>query len=214
MSKSVHITWLGHSCFRMEYGGWSVVTDPFADGSVEGLGNVREKAGAVYCSHDHGDHNAADLVALTGEAAPADFTVSTVATAHDHHNGQKRGMNTVHIFSFGGLRVAHMGDLGHVPGEDALEKIRDCDLMLLPIGGFFTIDCAEALEVVRLANPRAVVPMHYRAENFGFGVLSTLEEFAAGFPEEDVTRLKGSGFTLTESSPRGLVIPVPALLKP
>lgn len=213
MDKSVNVTWLGHACFRLEYGDWSVVTDPYGDGSVEGLGPVRCRAGAVYCSHDHHDHNAVEHVALTGGAAPADFAVEIVKTAHDDCGGAKRGPNRVHIFSFGGLRVAHMGDLGHLPGEDALEKIRGCDLMLLPIGGFFTIDCAQALEVVRLAAPRAVVPMHYRTEKFGFEVLSTPDAFIAGFPADRVTTAPGSGFVLTASEPRGLVLLTPALLE-
>lgn len=212
MEKSVNVTWLGHACFRLEYGDWSLVVDPYQDGSVEGLGSVRCRAGAVYCSHGHHDHNAVGLVTLTGQTPPADFAVETVEAAHNDCGGAQRGPNTVHIFSFGGLRVAHMGDLGHLPRGELLEKIRGCDLMLLPIGGFFTIDCTVALEVVRLAAPRAVVPMHYRTDKFGFEVLSTPDAFIAGFPADRVTAAHGSSLTLTALEPRGLVLLTPALL--
>ena len=152
--NTVKICWLGHSCFRMEFGDWSLVIDPYADGSVDGLGSIRQSADAVFCSHSHSDHSAAENVTLSGRPAPEDFTVETVEVAHDHHGGEKRGMNKIHIFTFGQRRIVHMGDTGSVPGEEVLKKLRGCDLLLIPIGGFFTIDGAEALEIVRAAHPR------------------------------------------------------------
>ena len=209
--KSVTVQWLGHSCFRMEYGGWSLVIDPYEDGSVDGLGNIRQSADAVYCSHGHGDHAAAGNVTLSGRPAPEDFRLETIEVPHDHHGGKKRGMNRIHLFSFGALRAAHMGDTGCVPGAESLSKLSGCDLMLLPIGGFFTIDAAEAMEIVRATAPRCVVPMHYRTRDFGFGVLAEPEAFIGAFDGE-VTRSGDSGFVLTESSPAGLIVLRPAML--
>ena len=83
--------------------------------------------------------------------------------------------------------------------------------MLIPIGGFFTIDAAEALEIVRQASPRAVVPMHYRTQEFGFGVLATPDAFIDSCGCR-VTKLDGSAFELTADAPAGLVIPRPAML--
>ena len=211
MSK-VTIQWLGHACFRMEYGDWSLVIDPFADGSVDGLGNVRECADAVFCSHSHGDHGAAHNVTLSGRGAPADFKVETIEVPHDHHGGQKRGMNKIHLFTFGDLRVVHMGDTGSIPGEEILSRLRGCDLMMIPIGGFFTVDSGEAQEIVRSAAPRCVVPMHYRTADFGFGVLSMPDAFLECFGE-NVTMLEGSSFALTAEDPKGAIVPRPALLK-
>ncbi len=211
MNEAVNVKWLGHSCFRMEYKGWSLIIDTFADGSVDGIGNVRETANALYATHGHHDHCAPETVTVVPAEAPADFTAETFETPHDHHGGAKRGMNLIHLFSFGGLRVAHMGDTGSVPAAEILEKLKDVDLMLIPVGGFFTVGADEAYDIVEKTGPKAVVPMHYRSDKFGFGVLSTLEPFAARFPAADVRG--GSELTLTADGPRGLVVLQPALLK-
>lgn len=209
--NTVKICWLGHSCFRMEFGDWSLVIDPYADGSVDGLGSIRQSADAVFCSHSHSDHSAAENVTLSGRPAPEDFTVETVEVAHDHHGGEKRGMNKIHIFTFGQRRIVHMGDTGSVPGEEVLKKLRGCDLLLIPIGGFFTIDGAEAMEIVRAAHPRAVIPMHYRTEAFGFGILATPDAFVRDFAGP-VTELDGSALSLTDAGPSGLILLRPAML--
>jgi len=211
--SEVKITWIGHACFKLEYRGYALVTDPYADGSVDGLDNVREQANAVYCSHGHHDHNAVDTVTITDMAPPADFSMGSAACPHDDEGGAKRGMNQVRLFTFGDLKVAHMGDVGCWPGDEVLELVRGCDLMMIPVGGFFTVDADAAWRIMDAAAPRAVVPMHYRSESFGFGVLSTVEAFAEKFPVCEVTRLEGSSFLLTEETPRGLVIPRPAALK-
>ena len=209
--NSVKIQWLGHSCFRMEYAGWSLVIDPYADGSVNGLCDIRQNADAVYCSHDHFDHAAVENVKLSGREAPADFTAETIDVPHDHHGGEKRGMNKIHLFTFGTLRVVHMGDTGSIPGEEILAKLRGCDLILIPIGGFFTIDAAEAAAIVRSAAPRVVVPMHYRTAEFGFDVLADPDAFlaACGGP---VIKSEDSSFELTDETPAGIVLLRPALL--
>ena len=209
--NSVNIRWLGHSCFRLGYGDWSLVIDPYADGSVSGLDNIRESADAVFCSHDHSDHNAVENVVLSGCSVPEGFSLESIEVPHDHHDGEKRGMNFIRVFSFGGIRIVHMGDTGCVPGEDILSRLRGCDAMLIPIGGFFTIDSGEALRIVRAASPRCTVPMHYRTRDFGFGVLSEPEGFIDGY-EGPVTRLDSPSFDLTSASPAGLMILRPAML--
>ena len=209
--KNVRIQWLGHACFRMEYGDWSLVIDPYEDGSVSGLGNIRQNADAVCCTHGHGDHAAVGNVTLSGREAPKDYALKTIEVPHDHHGGEKRGMNKIHIFSFGSLRVVHMGDTGSVPSPEILAQLRGCDLMLIPIGGFFTIDGSEAAQIVRETAPRAVVPMHYKTDAFGFGVLATPDAFIELVGGE-VTKLDGSAFDLTADAPKGIVIPIPAAL--
>lgn len=211
MSDSVNVKWLGHSCFRMEYGSWSLIIDTFADGSVDGLGNVREQANALYATHSHFDHCAPETVTLVPGEAPAEFRLETMETPHDHHGGAKRGMNLIHLFSFGGLRVAHMGDTGCIPAPEILEKLKGVDLMLIPVGGAFTVGADEAWEIVEKTGPKAVVPMHYRGRDFGFGVLATLDDFAGRFPAADVR--ESAELTLTGEGPRGLVVLRPALLK-
>ena len=205
--SNVNITWLGHACFRLSYKGRSVVLDPYDDGTVPGLEPLRVKADDVLCSHGHSDHNAKKLVERNPLVSTApEYRVDSYVAPHDHHMGEKRGMTWVRVFNFGGLKVAHLGDIGCVPEEGLLNILKHCDAMLIPIGGVYTVDAREALEIVEKTKPRVVVPMHYRSESFGFEVLGTVEDFAAGF--EDVTELDGPSFTLSGDSPAGLVIPL------
>ncbi len=101
------ITWLGHSCFKVESDGYSAVLDPYADGSVPGLGDVRETADIVLCSHGHDDHNAAGNVNLCGSGA-APFDVSFIDTWHDNMHGKMRGSNRITILSDGKMTLVHL----------------------------------------------------------------------------------------------------------
>ena len=203
--ENVKIRWLGHACFKMEYRGWSLVIDPYQDGSVSGLPPLRESAGAVFCSHGHGDHNAAENVKVSRIAPPDDFSVETIEGPHDHHGGRRRGKNTIHIFRFGDTRVVHMGDVGCMPPEETLRRIRGCEVLLLPIGGYYTVDEREAYEIAEAVKPRCTAPMHYRGNGFGFDVLGTVIPFAARFA--DAKWLAAPEFEVYENGPVGLVIP-------
>ena len=92
MSEPIKITWLGHSCFRVETQGYIVILDPYEDGSVPGLAPLRETADLVLCSHSHHDHSAAGLVTLRQTGAPCPFVISKVSCAHDNEGGVHRGM--------------------------------------------------------------------------------------------------------------------------
>ena len=174
----VNIRWLGHACYEIRYGDFTLVTDPYEDGSVPGLGPLRLSADAVYCSHGHHDHSFTAAVTLSGKAAPADFGVEEFTSAHDDCGGKKRGMNLVRLFRFGSCRVAHLGDLGEYPGPDMLAALRGVDALLIPIGGFYTIDAQTAKRIVEETKPKCVLPMHYQSERFGFDVLQRLSDFA------------------------------------
>ena len=207
MNDEVKIRWLGHSCFRMEYRNGILVTDPYADGEVPGLAPLRITADAVFCSHGHGDHNAAECVTLTGRPLPADVSAEEYEIPHDHHGGARRGMNIIRQFRFGALRCVHMGDTGCMPEENILAALRGCDVLFLPVGGNYTVDAAEAFRIAERIAPRVVVPMHYRGEDFGYDVIGTVDSFTALYPAECVKYLDGDGFTLTESEPRGVIVP-------
>ena len=108
------ITWLGHACFALESGAYRIVTDPWRE--VPGFGEMKTEADAVYCSHGHYDHAATETVTLrNGGNSP--FTVTEVSSFHDKVNGAKRGENAIRIFGAEGIRVAHLGDLGHLLDE-------------------------------------------------------------------------------------------------
>ena len=134
----MRLIWNGHSCFTLETAGGTVVVDPYLDGSVPGLAPIRLRADAVYCSHDHRDHGARELVALTGEKP--DVAVETIHTWHDDQQGAQRGPNTIHIFQAEGLRVAHLGDLGCELEPEQLEALKGLDALMIPVGGFYTME--------------------------------------------------------------------------
>lgn len=196
------ITWLGHSCFCVESAGYRVVLDPYLN--VRGYGPLRLRANGVLCSHEHFDHNYRDAVALE-EGGPSPFTVETAATLHDDQGGKLRGQNTVHILRAKGLTVVHLGDLGHQLTDEQAAKLRRCDVLLLPVGGTYTVDAAGAKAVAEAVAPRVIVPMHYRLGGLGFEKLTTLDEFLALFPAEQVHLLEENTFDPAEY--QGIVVP-------
>lgn len=169
------IQWHGHSCFQVFTGEYSVVFDPYEDGSIPGCVPLRLTADAVFCSHDHHDHNARQVVTLTGRDCPV--AVETVASFHDDKLGILRGKNSIHVLSAEGMRIAHLGDLGHALSGKKLEALRGLDAVLIPVGGFFTIDAKTAKAVVDALKPRVVIPMHYRLGDMGFDVIGELHQF-------------------------------------
>ena len=138
----VKITWLGHSCIRLEKDDYVIVLDPYADGSVPGYPPLRTEADKVLCSHFHGDHGAVDLVTIRegAEAKACPFVITEIESFHDEEGGALRGTNVIRIFDDGEYRIAHMGDIGCMPTEEQKDMLRGVDVMLIPVGGFFTME--------------------------------------------------------------------------
>ena len=136
-----------------------------------------------------------------------DFSVQEFSVPHDHHGGARRGMNTIRQFRFGRLRVVHMGDTGCMPDENTLAALHGCDALLLPIGGYYTVDAEEAFAIAKKIAPRCIVPMHYRGKSFGFDEIGTLDAFTGLFAAADVRFLETDAFTLTAAEPRGVIVP-------
>ncbi len=198
MAEKMTITWLGHSCFQVESQGYTIILDPYEDGSVRGLGPLRATANEVLCSHGHGDHNAAGVINVEkGGVSP--FTVTVLDTYHDDVKGAKRGPNKIHILDDGTFRVAHMGDLGCELTEEQKTALAGVDVMLIPVGGFFTIDAKQAKAVADAVKPRIVVPMHYRSEEFGYEVLAPLNDYTSLC--DDVAVYDTNVLTLTKETP-------------
>lgn len=171
------ITWYGHSCFRIESEAGTVVFDPYADGFPSGLELPPLTADLVLCSHGHDDHNAGSRVTLTG--AQTDYTVETLCCWHDDVQGSRRGENLIRIVSGGGARVAHLGDVGHMLPDAQIKALHGVDALMIPVGGFYTIDAATARRLADAIAPHLVIPMHYRGESFGFAEIDTVDSFAA-----------------------------------
>ena len=200
----MEIIWLGHACFALESGGYRVVIDPY---TMETYPPLHTHADMVLCSHGHADHNYVQAVELsTGKQNP--FAVEKVATFHDEQGGALRGNNTMHILRAEGLTVIHCGDLGHYPTPEQLAAISNADALLIPVGGFFTIDAAMAKRVADAAKPRVVVPMHYRHGPYGLRQVDELEEFLKLYHNEQIHYLTSNTFTLTAAEPTGIVVPL------
>jgi L-ascorbate metabolism protein UlaG (beta-lactamase superfamily) len=199
------LTWLGHSCFKVEKGDFIVILDPYADGSVPGLASIRERANLVLCSHEHNDHNYRDGVGLW-EAEENPFTVEQMNTYHDDVKGERRGENQITILGDGKTRLAHMGDLGCEPEPEQLEQLKGVDVLLLPVGGHYTIDAAQAADLVKKIEPRIVVPMHYRddEEGFGFDVLGKVEEFLENM--DSIKKVAGSELETDEAQEAQVIV--------
>lgn len=170
------VKWLGHSCFKLTCGDWTAVIDPYENKSVPGLKNIEESAIAVFSSHDHYDHNATGLVRQIRMYAPAPV-ITKVESFHDNAHGALRGKNTIHIFEYGGMRLAHFGDLGHTLTQEQIDLLGKVDIALIPVGGFYTINAVQAKEVIDQIEAKIVVPMHYKTDSFGFGNIANIKEF-------------------------------------
>ena len=166
------IEYLGHSCFRLDE---ELVIDPYKDGSVPGLPPLRVTAMRVICSHEHADHSGVECVEIVdGECG---FEILEVPSWHDDQGGALRGPNTIFVIAKNGEKLVHLGDLGHFPNEEQLRVISGADYLLIPVGGYYTIDAEMAVKICEALRPKCIIPMHYRTENSGYPEIATVDEF-------------------------------------
>lgn len=192
------ITYIGHSSFRIKGKTATIITDPF-DPSMVGLKFPVTDADIVTISHNHEDHNKIDLVKNTsmvingpGEYEVKEVSVIGISSYHDDKKGEERGKNTIYVYEIDDVTIAHLGDLGHSLSADVLEEIGSIDILMIPVGGKYTIDAAEAVKVVQSIEPSIIIPMHYRMEGMAdmFGELAPVTEFLtnAGLPSETLDK--------------------------
>ena len=166
------IEYLGHACFKL---GDALVIDPYKDGSVPGLAPLRTSAVKVICSHGHADHSGVECVNL--QPGEWDFEIEEVPSWHDDKEGALRGPNTIFVIKKDGEKLVHLGDLGHFPNAEQLAKISDADYLLIPVGGYYTIDADTAVRICQAAHPKHIIPMHYRTATSGYPQLDTVDKF-------------------------------------
>lgn len=179
------IIYLGHSSFRINFKSASVVTDPFSKESV-GLKYPKVQADFITVSHDHADHNqtqnvegARKVLKGPGEYDIQGVSIIGIASYHDDAKGEERGKNTIFAFESDDLRVVHLGDLGHDLTEKHYTAMGEVDVLLIPVGGVYTIDPQKASEIARSIEPNVIIPMHFKQAgmNKDFDALSEVEQF-------------------------------------
>lgn len=176
------LTYYGHSCFGIESDDFTIVIDPYAPGSVPGLDELQLEANLVLCSHAHADHSYTQAVQRKfKEYNP--FRITQLKCYHDNENGKLRGTNIIHIIENENIRIAHFGDVGHIPNEELINEIGRIDIALLPVGGHYTVDADTAYRIVELLHPHTIIPMHYRSELSGYEEISKVSDFLKYFPE-------------------------------
>lgn len=184
------IKWYGHAAFNISTEkGVKIIIDPYQSGAFGGAlsyGKITDEADIVLISHDHDDHNHTKGIRgnfkhinKEGSYKVKNIRIKAIPSYHDPSKGKERGNNLMFVIDADGLILAHMGDIGHTLEGDAIKNIGKIDVLLLPIGGFYTIDAKEATKVMNDIGPTITIPMHYKTEKCNFPI-AKLEEFTRG----------------------------------
>ncbi len=187
----MEITYLGHSCFKLKNkSGLIIYMDPFKSGEV-GIPLPKDVADVVTISHSHEDHNALEVITGSlnrsetfiidheGEYEIAGVLFTAMKTYHDKNEGAERGGNLVVSIVMDDINLVHLGDIGHDLSSSQIDKLGAVDVLMIPVGGEFTIDAEQALDIVKDISPSYVIPMHYRTtfSKQSLEKLETLEKF-------------------------------------
>ena len=189
----MNIKYLGHASFYLRGKDAKVVMDPY-NPSI-GLKFPKTEADIVTISHEHDDHNYPQgvtgeplMIDWPGEYEKKGVRVNGFATHHDKEKGKERGGNVMFRVEIDGITILHCGDLGHALSDDTLEAIGDIDILLIPVGGYYTIDAKEAVAVIKQIEPSIVIPMHYKTKAHDdkvFGEVAPLEDFLKAYGAEN-----------------------------
>lgn len=189
----MEISYLGHSSFKIKTKTGTVVTDPY---TLPGMKMPAISADIVTVSHQHPDHNNVSSVSGTARrekpfviAEPGEYEVEGISffgyqTSHDDSSGKERGENTIFIIQAEDLRILHLGDLGHELPDKLVENLEGIDIVMVPVGGKYTINAETAFKVIEKIDPFYVLPMHYRTpahDEKMFGDLTDLATFTTAY---------------------------------
>jgi len=171
------IKWLGHASFLITSDdGTKIITDPFGDYPGLKYRPVNQLADIVVISHSHGDHVGGSIsgnpktISKKGENKAGAFTFRGIETYHDTKKGKERGGNTIFCFSVDGISICHLGDLGHDLSDAEIKVLGQVDVLMVPVGGFYTIDAVTAEGICEQLRPKIVLPMHYKNEKCDFPI--------------------------------------------
>lgn len=180
------ISWLGRASFLIETGSTSIINDPIDERS--GLPPYQGKVDLALVSHEHWDHNAVEVLKgnpriirqQVGFFDLGEVKVTGISSFHDKDGGKKRGPNVIYKIEAEGISVVHLGDLGTLLDADQIAAIGQVDVLFIPVGGVYTIDAREAVQVVNQLKPATVIPMHFRMDDIATE-LSPVEDFTKNF---------------------------------
>ena len=197
----MEISWYGHSCFRLaDRGKATIITDPYSD--TIGYDVPKLKGDVVTISHDAPGHNNYASVKNFQRilAGPGEYEIGGVfiiGAAMNNITVDPAKRNVAYLFDFDGLKVAHLGDLDHVPAQSTVEALGEVHIALVPVGGGGGLNATQAAEVVNQLEPKLVIPMHYKTDE-SLLELETAERF---MKELGVSRLQqGDVFKITSSA--------------
>jgi L-ascorbate metabolism protein UlaG (beta-lactamase superfamily) len=202
------IKWYGHAAFLItSEQGLKIIIDPYEPGAFGGqlsYGKIKDQAEIVLTSHDHADHNytndilgSPQIIKGSGSKTIKGISIKGISTYHDPSKGSERGTNTIFAIKLDNIQLCHLGDLGHLLSDKDLAEIGPVDILLIPVGGFFTIDSKEATRVAEQIRPKILIPMHFKTEKCGFPI-SPVEDFLKG--KTSIKRAKASEATFDKAN--------------
>jgi len=176
----IRVRWHGHSCFEIS-DEKTIVIDPH-DGTSIGIPPPKVKGDIIVITHEHFDHNQARVVEKENSVRVKEskdiegIKIEGIGAYHDKEEGRKRGEIKIFKIEVEGIKFCHMGDIGHIPDKETIKKIGKIDMLFIPVGGVFTVDAKEAMEIAKKVDTRIVVPMHYKIEGLSLPI-EPLEPF-------------------------------------
>ena len=188
----MRIKFIGHACFLItSESGVKIITDPYMKSPYIKYEDIKDEADIVLISHDHEDHNnpkavkgKPKIVKEIGETEIKGIKIKGIQSFHDTEKGKLRGKTIIYKFEVDGIKICHLGDLGHTLDEEKVKEIGEVDILLIPVGGTFTIGPDEAWEVVKALNPKIIIPMHYKTQ-YCLYPLKEVKEFTKGKEKEE-----------------------------
>ncbi len=202
------VKWYGHAAFLITSAqGTKIIIDPYEPGAFGGqlsYGRINDQVDIVITSHDHADHNytkdlpgTPQVIKGAGSKTIKRISMKGIPTYHDPSKGSERGANTIFNLQVDNIQICHLGDLGHLLSDKELAEIGPVDILLIPVGGFFTIDAKEATHIAAQIKPKIIIPMHFKTEKCGFPI-APVEDFLKG--KKNAKRPKASEATFDQST--------------
>jgi L-ascorbate metabolism protein UlaG (beta-lactamase superfamily) len=199
----MQIKWLGHASFLITARDKKrILTDPYTAGNGINYGPINESSDIVTKSHNHSDHNNTKaikgnpiILAEAGLHSAQGIELRAIPVFHDEVQGSKRGNDLIFCFKMDGMKLCHLGDLGHLLDKQQLSAIGPVDILFIPVGGYFTIDAKEATAVARSINPKLIFPMHYKTPKTEYPIAG-VDEFLKD--KKNVRRMNSIEFEVSQ----------------